>query len=29
MFTPLTQCNADGTLLGKDHAKKWKLIYKI
>ena len=26
---PCTKCNADGTLLGKDHAKKWKSIYKI
>ncbi|MAJ86275.1 MAG: hypothetical protein CL687_04900 [Candidatus Pelagibacter sp.] len=26
---PCTKCNADGTLLGKDHAKKWKLIYKM
>ncbi len=26
---PCTKCNADGTLLGRDHAKKWKLIYKM
>ena len=27
--SPCTSCNADGTLLGKNHAKKWKSIYKI
>ncbi|MBA1339533.1 MAG: Molybdenum cofactor biosynthesis enzyme MoaA [Pelagibacterales bacterium] len=26
---PCTKCNADGTLLGVNHAKKWKEIYKI
>ena len=26
---PCKKCNADGTLLGKDHAKKWKSIYKL
>tara|TARA_B110000967_G_C18880571_1_gene560821 strand:+ start:95 stop:964 length:870 start_codon:yes stop_codon:yes gene_type:complete len=26
---PCKSCNADGTLLGKNHAKKWKDIYKI
>tara|TARA_A100001011_G_C14305929_1_gene843121 strand:- start:630 stop:1496 length:867 start_codon:yes stop_codon:yes gene_type:complete len=26
---PCTKCNADGTLLGVNHAKKWKAIYKI
>ncbi len=24
---PCTECNADGTLLGKNHAKKWEEIY--
>ena len=24
---PCTKCNADGTLLGKNHADKWKEIY--
>ncbi len=27
--SPCTSCNADGTLLGKNHAKTWKEIYKI
>ena len=27
--SPCTKCNADGTLLGKNHAKEWKSIYKI
>ncbi len=26
---PCTDCNADGTLLGKNHAKLWKEIYNI
>ena len=26
---PCKNCNADGTLLGKNHAAKWKKIYKI
>lgn len=26
---PCKSCNADGTLLGKNHTKKWKDIYKI
>ena len=26
---PCSKCNADGTLLGVNHAKKWKEIYKI
>ncbi len=26
---PCKSCNADGTLLGKNHAKTWKEIYKI
>ena len=26
---PCKSCNADGTLLGKNHAKEWKKIYKI
>jgi len=26
---PCKNCNADGTLLGKNHAEKWKKIYKI
>ena len=26
---PCTKCNADGTLLGKNHAEKWKSIYKV
>lgn len=26
---PCTKCNADGTLLGKNHAEKWKSLYKI
>ena len=26
---PCTKCNANGTLLGKNHAEKWKSIYKI
>ena len=24
---PCTKCNADGTLLGKNHADKWQEIY--
>jgi radical SAM protein with 4Fe4S-binding SPASM domain len=27
--SPCTKCNANGTLLGKNHAEKWKSIYKI
>ena len=27
--SPCTKCNADGTLLGSNHAEKWKSIYKI
>ena len=27
--SPCNKCNADGTLLGKNHAKKWNSIYKI
>lgn len=27
--SPCKECNADGTLLGKNHAKIWKSIYKI
>ena len=27
--SPCNKCNADGTLLGKNHAKEWKTIYKI
>ena len=26
---PCKTCNADGTLLGKNHAAKWKTIYNI
>ena len=26
---PCAKCNADGTMLGKNHAEKWKSIYKI
>ena len=26
---PCKSCNADGTLLGKNHAKSWNNIYKI
>ena len=26
---PCKSCNADGTLLGKNHAKSWKSVYKI
>jgi len=26
---PCTDCNADGTLLGQNHAKIWRSIYKI
>ena len=26
---PCTKCNADGTLLGKNHAEKWRSLYKI
>ena len=26
---PCKSCNADGTLLGKNHAKEWKKIYNI
>jgi len=26
---PCAKCNADGTLLGKNHAEKWKSLYKI
>ena len=26
---PCTSCNADGTLLGKNHAQEWKKIYDI
>lgn len=26
---PCTKCNANGTLLGKNHAEKWKSLYKI
>ena len=26
---PCTDCNADGTLLGKNHAQSWKKNYKI
>jgi radical SAM protein with 4Fe4S-binding SPASM domain len=26
---PCKSCNADGTLLGKNHTKKWKEIYNI
>jgi len=25
---PCNNCNADGTLLGKNHAKEWNSIYK-
>lgn len=27
--SPCNLCNADGTMLGKDHAKAWKEFYKI
>ena len=27
--SPCNKCNAEGTMLGKDHAKVWKEIYKI
>ena len=27
--TPCNKCNADGTLLGKNHAKEWSSFYKI
>lgn len=27
--SPCSSCNADGKLLGKNHAKQWKAIYKI
>ena len=26
---PCTECNAEGTVLGKNHAKAWKKIYKL
>ena len=26
---PCNKCNADGTLLGKNHAQKWSSLYKI
>jgi len=26
-LNPCKNCNADGTLLGKNHAKKWKQYY--
>ena len=26
---PCSDCNANGTLLGQDHAKLWKSIYNI
>ena len=25
---PCTECNAEGTVLGKNHAEAWKKIYK-
>ena len=25
---PCTECNAEGTVLGKNHASAWKKIYK-
>ncbi len=28
-LNPCTDCNADGTLLGKNHADTWRKIYKI
>ena len=27
--SPCNKCNADGTLLGENHAKEWNTIYKI
>jgi hypothetical protein len=27
--SPCTLCNAEGTILGKNHAKAWKKIYNI
>ena len=27
--SPCNKCNAEGTMLGKDHAKVWKDLYKI
>ena len=26
---PCKNCNAEGTLLGKNHAKTWRKLYKI
>ena len=28
-YSPCTLCNAEGTVLGKNHADAWKKIYKI
>lgn len=28
-MSPCTECNADGTLLGKNHAEAWKKFYKL
>ena len=25
--SPCSSCNAEGTILGKNHAKKWKEVY--
>ena len=27
--SPCTECNAEGTILGKKHAEEWRKIYKI
>ena len=27
--SPCSECNAEGTILGKNHAEKWKSIYKV
>ena len=27
--SPCTECNAEGTVLGKTHAKEWRKVYKI
>ena len=27
--SPCSECNAEGTVLGKSHAKEWKNIYSL
>ena len=27
--SPCTECNAEGTVLGKSHASEWRKIYKL